>query len=923
MRYTGKADGVVGPVFQTFPCAKNTDYVLTAALKSDQVCRPLVQVLDRAQNKAIASVFSEGQQGWTVFSARFSSGQAETLEVQVFGDLTMVSSGTVTAGTSGIDDVQVYLAAEAPVAGQVQSGFTPPGANLALNKPYTFTPAPNYSYCTDPDDKVQLTDGVYSVGYFWVQKSTVGWNNANPVTVTIDMEKVEPIAGMSYNTAAGVAGVAWPTVVLMLVSDDGKEWTSLGDLIRLSTKAGAPLSDVYSVHRFATGELKARGRYVRLIVSQAPYCFVDEIEVYRGPDELLAQVPVGKRLTDTKQLFVDVQAFSGVQWRMRSDLAAARAAVTGSALPQAEKDALLRKAEALSAQIDAMSEELAPGFRAVLPLNEIHAGIYAINAPLLRGGGFGPLTAWAQNRWDPLSPLQAPETATPPAPELRVDTMRNESRAEVLNLTNATDSRLTVTLSVGGLPGGENPPYLSVRDVLFTDTARRVPIASVLPDAVRGDAGYALEIPAGTTKQVWFSFRPRDVEPGEYKGQVVIKAGQGIADVAVPLTLVVYPFVFPEQPTMSLGGWDYTNGGGKYYRAPGNLESLMKNLREHYVDTPWGTGAVQPKGMEFDTAGHLTNPEKLDFAAWDEWTELWKGARNYYVFLSVGDSFSGEKMGTPRFNTMVGDWMIAWVEHLKKQGLKPSQLGVLLVDEPGGSWKADKAVREDETILTWAKAIRAVEPDVVIWEDPVHPDPAKGNPEMFANCSALCPHTPMFMASPQAFRDFYVAQQKAGRTLWFYSCMGPSMLLDPYSYHRGQPWWAIQYGAVGGCYWALGCGGGIGNSWNAYAQAGVEYSPFFVGQDAVTDAKQWEAVREGVQDYEYFVMLRKRVAELDAKGVTGPAVDAAKKLLTDGPVEVTSAINEKILEWSAPKDRGIMDRVRVQALQALSQLQGL
>jgi len=78
-----------------------------------------------------------------------------------------------------------------------------------------------------------------------------------------------------------------------------------------------------------------------------------------------------------------------------------------------------------------------------------------------------------------------------------------------------------------------------------------------------------------------------------------------------------------------------------------------------------------------------------------------------------------------------------------------------------------------------------------------------------------------------------------------------------------------------------------------------------------------------VQDYEYFVMLRKRVAELDAKGVTGPAVDAAKKLLTDGPVEVTSAINEKILEWSAPKDRGIMDRVRVQALQALSQLQGL
>jgi ribosomal protein L31E len=91
----------------------------------------------------------------------------------------------------------------------------------------------------------------------------------------------------------------------------------------------------------------------------------------------------------------------------------------------------------------------------------------------------------------------------------------------------------------------------------------------------------------------------------------------------------------------------------------------------------------------------------------------------------------------------------------------------------------------------------------------------------------------------------------------------------------------------------------------------------------VTDAKNWEGVREGVQDYEYFVMLRQRVAELDAKGATGPAVDAARKLLTDGPVEVTSAINEKILEWSKPKDRGIMDRVRVQVLQALTQLRGL
>jgi len=812
--------------------------------------------------------------------------------------------------------------AEGPPA-QAQGAFTPPGANLALHRPYTITPAPNYTHCTDPDDKTQLTDGVYSVGYFWAQKSTVGWSNRSPVTITVDLGQVEPLAGVSYNTAAGVAGVAWPTLAALLVSDDGTEWTALGDLVRLSTKAGAPRPDVYSVHRFATAELRARGRYVRLIVSQTPYCFVDEIEVYRGPDALLAQAPAGRRVADTDGLFTDMQVLSGIHWRLRTDLAHARSALAVSALPAAAKEALLRQAATLAARIDTLPEEVPAGFRTVLPLNEIHAGIYALNAPLLRQRGVAGLTAWTPNRWDPLSPTQAPETAAPPAPALRVDTMRNERRAAALNLTNATDASLNAELTVSGLPGGENPPYLSLREVLFTDTNRRTPVATALPEAERTATGWTVAVPAGTTKQVWLSFLPRAVEPGEYQGQLRVAAGAGVAAVRVPLTLVVYPFVFPEQPTLSLGGCDYTNGKAAYYHASGNLVSLQKSLREHGVDNPWATAAVMPSGARYDGTGRLTNPTELDFGEWDAWVTRWQGARLYTVFLSINAGFNGEKMGTPRFNTMVGDWVTAWVEHARGQGLTPSQLAVLLVDEPGGAWKADKAALEDETILTWAKAIHAAQPGLVVWEDPVHPDPSKGNPEMFANCTVLCPNIPMFMAAAPAFREFYVAQQKAGRVLWFYSCSGPSMLLDPYSYHRGQQWWAIQYGAMGVVYWAFGCGGGIGNSWNAYAQTGVEYSPFFVGQDAVTDAKQWEAVREGVQDYEYFVMLRRRLAELDAKGRGGAPVDAARKLLTAGPAEVTAAIDEKSLEWSVPKDRGVMDRVRVQVLQALAQLQAL
>ncbi len=63
---------------------------------------------------------------------------------------------------------------------------------------------PNYGLCSDPGDAEQLTDGVYTEGYFWVQKSTVGYAEKTPSMVTIDLGEVKPIRGVSYHTAGGL-----------------------------------------------------------------------------------------------------------------------------------------------------------------------------------------------------------------------------------------------------------------------------------------------------------------------------------------------------------------------------------------------------------------------------------------------------------------------------------------------------------------------------------------------------------------------------------------------------------------------------------------------------------------------------------------------------------------------------------------------
>ncbi len=199
--------------------------------------------------------------------------------------------------------------------------------NLAIGKPCQLQPAPNYLYCTDSSDRVQLTDGLLTQGYFWTQKSTVGWVNASPATITIDLGCVEPISGVSFNTAAGCAGVTWPSAILVLVSDDDEVYYPVGDLVTLSHRNTSPMVSGYQVIRYATDRLHTFGRYVKLlVVVDGPYTFVDEVEVFAGSEEWLRSVKRENPLRDISQFFANrqiewgiAQTFGGGSYRCSRD----------------------------------------------------------------------------------------------------------------------------------------------------------------------------------------------------------------------------------------------------------------------------------------------------------------------------------------------------------------------------------------------------------------------------------------------------------------------------------------------------------------------------------------------------------------------------------------------------------------------------
>ena len=193
-----------------------------------------------------------------------------------------------------------------------------PSANIALGASYTLQPAPNYALCADPEDTKQLTDGVYSEGYFWAQKTTVGWSRAQAI-VTLDLGADKPIRGASFHSAAGTAGVMWPTAILILAAAEDKQFVRVGDLAALSAKHGLPVAEGYSTHRFWTDELHTHGRYVSLVFTAQPYGFVDEIEIYEGDADWVTEPLEGARIADIKDHMVGLQLQGAIMRRLDSN----------------------------------------------------------------------------------------------------------------------------------------------------------------------------------------------------------------------------------------------------------------------------------------------------------------------------------------------------------------------------------------------------------------------------------------------------------------------------------------------------------------------------------------------------------------------------------------------------------------------------
>jgi len=776
--------------------------------------------------------------------------------------------------------------------------------NIAKGKTYTFNTEPNYALCSDPDDSVQLTDGIYTSGYFWTQKTTVGWQSKRPVVITIDLSRIEPIRGVAYNTAAGVADVTWPASVHILVSDDGTNYFAVGELISLSNKRHAPPAKGYAVHRYWIDSLRSHGRYVQLIIDPGgPYCFVDEIEIYRGENSWLTEHPMGEPTGGGIGFFQTNTTNNYIKSRLYVDLKDTRKDIKDSRLGDKENASLFAEMNDIENTIPKMPLVDPKSFSAIFPINDLQARVFSVRAKMRRLKGLPHIEAWVSHPLDYITPTQKSDSTS--RRQIEVAMMRGEWRSAVFNLTNSLTVPAHIQFSITGLPGGNNPAYVSAYEVQWTDTRELKPIAAALIKMAHTKSGYSTIIPAGMTRQIWLTFHPMNIAPGNYKGQIIMESEGNKRK--LPLKFSLFPFAFPEKPTLHVGGWDYTDSDTMFGVTANNREALISHLKERFVDSPWASPRVMPFGS-FDPVGNFI--QKPDTLWFDTWIARWPTARRYCVFLNVGDSLAGSKMGSEAFAARVKTWIDFWVVRASTKGIKPGQLFLLLLDEP-------RSNEQDRIIIAWAKAIRAAQPKVMLWEDPVYLKPEKALPEMMSSVDVLCPNRVQMLSEGKHFEDFYRKQKAEGRRLDFYSCSGPMHLLDPYSYVRLQAWTCWDMGAESTFFWAFGDTGG-GNPWNPYIAPGANYAPMFLAPDSVTPGKHMEALRESVEDFEYFVMLKDAIAKAKPGN---PALPKAKELLKTGAHRVLDAKNANKLNWSDDKDRWIAEKVRLEILETLVALE--
>jgi len=432
---------------------------------------------------------------------------------------------------------------------------------------------------------------------------------------------------------------------------------------------------------------------------------------------------------------------------------------------------------------------------------------------------------------------------------------------------------------VGSVPIMKNTPNQPDR-VLIRKTPARFP-DFLMPEM-------EIDVPGKTIKAFWISISiPEECLAGDYESLIRVKCDQG--ERSLPLQLKVYPFNLPKERHLKVTEWYTTDHFKKFHDIDEKYSEKWFNMLRRYADNmvqhrqnvfqvPMSSIGISQSGdgtflfdfTRFDQIAQVFwDTGKMDFLETGELARFgdkgWSDTEIHLRSFELTDLKSGQKI------TLPGDGVIphllpAFENHLKEKGWLSKAL-FHIKDEPSLhnaiAWA--EMSRYMHRYAPDLRRIDAIETSYILDEDILE------------------------IAVPKldAFRSWHPSFEEwadRGNELWFYTVgiyqgsLLPNKTIDvPLIDARLLHWLNYRFDATGYLHWGwnqwytsdpfIEIGEHVGDGWHVYPS-----------KDGVINSLRWEQMRNGIQDYEYFVMLEDKIGHLkDSLGASFDWIDPKQR----------------------------------------------
>jgi len=494
-----------------------------------------------------------------------------------------------------------------------------------------------------------------------------------------------------------------------------------------------------------------------------------------------------------------------------------------------------------------------------------------------------PVTLW------PVDPLVKvfPDTPAPSQPDapVRLQCARNEIESAQLALRSDRDlENVTVRVSplrhtagaaflseeqfrwnlVGYVPVKKNSPETPPSERL-----REAPFAA--PDPLLEDRTFALK--AGETRPIWLTLNvPEQATPGEYRGTVTVETPQGRA--SLPVEVAVYPFALPAARHLYVTNWFSLDAIARAHQLSLWSEEFWKVLeryarsmaehRQNVVLTPLSAITLyreEDGSLSFDYSRLDRFIQLFDRFGVADRIELshpggfgeggWESPVIRLHSLAATDRRTGQSLSLEAKEALP-PFLKALEGHLAEKGWL-DRVCIHVADEPAehnrASWmEASELIHRAAPRL---KRIDAIE--------------TTGFGETLEIWVPKLNHLRNWMKE-------YEAARHRGAELWFYTCCHPfgyypNRFIDyPLIKTRILHWLNWRFQLAGYLHWGL-------NFWTANPfedlnDASLPPGDSFIiypGKSGPLSSIRWEAMRDGLEDYEYLWLLSDTFAALARK----------------------------------------------------------